>query len=135
MLQRQQVYRGKGAGIADEYEGALQNVSEAEQEQMVETGFWEKVRIYGSYVPFVRDAVAAYHCMLDEKVAMTTRAAIVMPLAYFVLPADVVPDLILGLGFADDAAVFAGAMRLFGGGMTDRHYEAADLALGGTARG
>lgn len=40
-------------------------------------------------------------------VRLRTVLAVVAGLVYFVSPVDLVPDLLLGLGFADDAAVLA----------------------------
>ena len=40
------------------------------------------------------------------------RAALLGALAYFVLPIDAMPDLLPIVGFTDDAAVLAGAIKL-----------------------
>jgi uncharacterized membrane protein YkvA (DUF1232 family) len=46
-------------------------------------------------------------------------------LAYFVLPTDAVPDFIAGLGYTDDAAVFAAMLAIVGRHLKPRHREAA----------
>ncbi len=38
---------------------------------------------------------------------MPVRATLFGALAYFILPIDVIPDILLGLGYTDDAAVTA----------------------------
>jgi uncharacterized membrane protein YkvA (DUF1232 family) len=46
-----------------------------------------------------------------------------------VLPFDFVPDVLPVLGFADDAAVLATALRLVAGHMRPEHRDAARRAL------
>jgi uncharacterized membrane protein YkvA (DUF1232 family) len=50
-------------------------------------------------------------------------------LAYFVMPVDVVPDFIAGLGFTDDAAVFAALVAVLGRNLKPKHREAAQEDL------
>jgi uncharacterized membrane protein YkvA (DUF1232 family) len=57
------------------------------------------------------------------------KAALVGALAYFVLPFDAIPDMMPLLGFADDAAVLATALRLVASHMRVEHREAARRAL------
>jgi uncharacterized membrane protein YkvA (DUF1232 family) len=51
-------------------------------------------------------------------------------LAYFVLPADAVPDFLPALGFTDDAAIFAATLQLVSAYIRPEHREAARRALG-----
>ena len=50
-------------------------------------------------------------------------------LAYFVLPFDFIPDVLPVIGFADDAAVLATALRMVAGHMRPEHRAAARAAL------
>ena len=50
-------------------------------------------------------------------------------LAYFVLPADAIPDFIFGLGFTDDIAVLTAAITAIRAHMTPAHRAAARDAL------
>jgi uncharacterized membrane protein YkvA (DUF1232 family) len=50
-------------------------------------------------------------------------------LAYFILPIDIVPDFFAVVGFSDDIAVLAAALRMIQGHINDGHYDAADSAL------
>ena len=62
--------------------------------------------------------------------ALATPAALILAaLAYFVLPTDALPDIIAGLGFSDDAAVFAALLALSGRNLKPRHREAAQAAI------
>lgn len=95
----------------------------------VERGFWRKVRRTAGKVPFVDDAVAAYYCAIDRKTPMRVRGVLLAALAYFVLPADLIPDFIAGLGFTDDASVFLAAVTAVGGHIKPRHRDQARLFL------
>ena len=75
----------------------------------VRDGFWHKARQTLGRVPFTEDAVAAFHCATDSATPMPIRATLFGALAYFVLPFDVIPDFLLGLGYTDDAAVLLAA--------------------------
>jgi uncharacterized membrane protein YkvA (DUF1232 family) len=57
------------------------------------------------------------------------KAALMGALAYFVLPFDVVPDLLPFFGFADDAAVLLTTLRLVAGNLRPEHRDAARAAL------
>ena len=70
---------------------------------------------------FVREAVAAYYCARDPKTPFGVKAAIVAALAYFVMPLDVIRDLIAVLGFTDNATVFWAVYRLFVPHVNDVH--------------
>jgi uncharacterized membrane protein YkvA (DUF1232 family) len=95
----------------------------------VERGFWDKIRRTLGRVPFVEEAVAAYYCTLDPETPFRVKAILLGALAYFVLPADLIPDFIAGLGFTDDAAVVAAAIRSVAPAITERHRDKARAAL------
>ena len=98
-------------------------------EQTVRRGFWDKVRRTLGHVPFLDDAIAAYFCALDGQTPTHVRAVLLGALAYFVIPGDVIPDLLPGLGFTDDAAVLAAAIRSIAPAITERHRRQARAAL------
>ena len=50
-------------------------------------------------------------------------------LAYFILPFDLIPDMIAGLGFADDAALLTAVIGLVAAHITPAHRAAAARAL------
>ncbi|MEC7762328.1 MAG: YkvA family protein [Pseudomonadota bacterium] len=111
------------------YAEHLNGMDAGAQERLVRDGFAAKVRRFGKRIPFVRDAAAAYYAMLDPNVPMLTRAALVAPLAYLVMPVDAVPDFIAGLGFTDDLVVILAALRSFGNRLGPEHYAKADDLL------
>lgn len=91
----------------------------------VERGFRRKIRRTAGKVPFIKEAVSAYYCAVDAKTPMRVRGVLLAALAYFVMPADVIPDFIAGLGFTDDASVFLAAITAVGGHVKDRHRDKA----------
>jgi uncharacterized membrane protein YkvA (DUF1232 family) len=111
--------------------GPYDPVSYAQDSERVADGFWDKVRKTLGRVPFVEEAVAAYFCAADAKTPLQVKAILVGALAYFVIPADMIPDFIAGLGFTDDAAVFYAALRTVAPHIQARHREQARRALKG----
>ena len=96
----------------------------------VERGFWTKARRTLGRVPFVEEAVAAYFCATDRDTPLQVKAILMGALAYFVVPTDMIPDFIAGLGFADDAAVLYAALRMVAPYIQDQHRDRAREALG-----
>lgn len=52
-----------------------------------------------------------YYSLKSDKVSAKEKALIIGALGYFILPVDLVPDLIPGVGFADDAAALLVVIR------------------------
>lgn len=93
-----------------------------DNERIVERGFWQKLRRTAGFIPFAEEAVAAYYCARDSNTPRHVKAAILAALAYFVVPTDLIPDIILGLGYTDDIAVFWAAWRAISPHVTDEHH-------------
>jgi uncharacterized membrane protein YkvA (DUF1232 family) len=108
--------------------------STGRDEHVVRSGFWKKVRQTISVVPFLDEAVAAFYCATDPKTPNVVRVTLFGALAYFILPFDAVPDFLAGLGFTDDLAVLAAALRTVGSHVTDEHRERARATLDGLRR-
>ena len=98
-------------------------------EQRVARGFWPKIRKVAAKVPFAAEALSVWYCAKDEETPTAAKGMMLAALAYFVLPTDVVPDFIAGLGYTDDAAVFATLMTLVGRNLKPRHREAARRSI------
>jgi uncharacterized membrane protein YkvA (DUF1232 family) len=76
-------------------------------------------------LPFAEDLLAAYYCAFDRETPLPVKAALVGALAYFVLPVDAIPDVLPVLGFTDDAAVLATAIKLVSSHIRPEHRAAA----------
>lgn len=91
--------------------------------------FWRKIGRALAAIPFADDIVAAYLCAMDRTTPTYVRAVLLGAVAYFVLPADMIPDLLVGLGYTDDASVVAAAMAAVGGHLRPAHREEAHRRL------
>lgn len=87
--------------------------------------FWRKLRGALAHIPFAEELVAAYYCAFDRATPVQVKATLVGAIAYFVLPLDAVPDILPAIGFTDDAAVLAMAIRLVASHITSEHRDAA----------
>ena len=101
----------------------------AREKAYVRRGFWAKLRRFASSLPFAEDLLAAYYCAFDRATPRHVQVALVGALAYFVLPFDVIPDMLPVIGFTDDAAVLATALKLVAAHMRPEHREAARRAI------
>ena len=91
--------------------------------------FWRKTRRVAAQLPFTEDLFAAYYCAFDRQTPLQVKATLVGAIAYFVLPIDAIPDVLPVLGFTDDAAVLATALKLVGDHIMPAHRDAARNAL------
>ena len=99
------------------------------KEKLVRDGFWVKLRRAMGSIDFAREAVAAWYCATDPTTPVRVKAILIGALAYFILPVDVIPDVIVGLGFTDDAAVFWAAWKAVSSHIEERHRTRAAAAL------
>jgi uncharacterized membrane protein YkvA (DUF1232 family) len=91
--------------------------------------FWAKLKRVGRRLSIVEDLLAAYYCATDPATPKRVKLILVGALAYFVLPADAVPDILPFLGFADDAAMLAAAITQVAGAINDSHRDKARKTL------
>lgn len=101
----------------------------ADDERTVRTGFWPKVSRVAAQLPFVEDLLAAYYCAFDQNTPPRVRMILIGALAYFVMPFDLIPDVLPALGYADDAAVLAAAVNAVMDSIRPEHRDAARRKL------
>jgi uncharacterized membrane protein YkvA (DUF1232 family) len=101
----------------------------AEDHESVRHRFWIKLKRVAVRLPFAEDLLAAYYCAFDKRTPRHVQAALLGAIAYFILPFDFIPDVMPVLGFTDDAAVLATAIRLVATHITSEHREAARAVL------
>jgi uncharacterized membrane protein YkvA (DUF1232 family) len=80
-------------------------------------------------ITFATQATAMYYALRDPKTPLKVKALIGAALAYFIMPFDLIPDWIVGLGFTDDLAVVMMVLRQLAGSITPEHYELARRRL------
>jgi len=101
----------------------------AKDPESVRRRFWIKFRRVVAKLPFAEDLLSAYYCAFDKETPRHVQAALVGAIAYFVLPFDFIPDMLPVLGFTDDAAVLATAIRMVAAHINPEHRDAARAAL------
>jgi uncharacterized membrane protein YkvA (DUF1232 family) len=78
-----------------------------------ESRFWATLkrasRAVGAVV--LRPALELYFVMTAEQTPLWAKAAAVGALGYLILPVDLVPDWLPGIGWTDDVTVMLGALR------------------------
>jgi uncharacterized membrane protein YkvA (DUF1232 family) len=101
----------------------------AKDRESVRRRFWIKLKRVVANLPFAEDLLAAYYCAFDKQTPRHVQVALLGAIAYFILPFDFVPDMMPILGFTDDAAVLATAIRLVATHIRPEHRDAARAAL------
>jgi uncharacterized membrane protein YkvA (DUF1232 family) len=101
----------------------------ARDRQGVRRRFWVKFKQVVAQLPFAEDLLAAYYCAFDKHTPRHVQAGLLGAIAYFILPFDFIPDMLPALGFTDDAAILATAIRLVASHVTTEHRDAARASL------
>jgi uncharacterized membrane protein YkvA (DUF1232 family) len=112
-----------------EYSASLNDIDIVRERERVRRGFWSKAKRVAAKIPFAEDLLTAYYCAFDRDTPREVQAALIGALAYFLLPFDIIPDIIPVFGYTDDAAVLATAIRLVAKHIRPEHREAARRAL------
>ena len=89
--------------------------------------FWEKIAqsAVKAGKEVVDKALVLYYCLQDDDTPAWARGTIMGALGYLILPADAVPDILPGAGYADDLAVLAVAFALVLAHIKQEHKRAA----------
>ncbi len=95
----------------------------------VRTDFWRTARRAARHIPFMEDVVASYYCAFDKDTPLRAKGILLAALGYFVLPADTIPDVIVGLGFTDDLTVLTAAIAAVRAHLQPAHRLAARESL------
>jgi uncharacterized membrane protein YkvA (DUF1232 family) len=101
----------------------------AKDPESVRKRFRAKFKRVAARLPFAEDLLSAYYCAFDSQTPRHVQAALLGAIAYFILPFDFIPDMLPVLGFTDDAAVLATAIRMVAAHIKPEHHEAARAAL------
>lgn len=92
-----------------------------------EKTFWRKmknsVKKAGEEIAVM--GIKSWIAMADSNTSVRHKAILGGALAYFVLPTDMVPDVLAGVGFTDDMAALTLAANSVGNAITDEHEEQA----------
>jgi uncharacterized membrane protein YkvA (DUF1232 family) len=116
--------------MASEHSAGFEPADElAKDRENVRRRFWIKLKRIAAQLPFAEDLLAAYYCAFDKQTPRHVQVALLGAIAYFILPFDFIPDVMPVLGFTDDAAVLATAIRMVATNIRPEHRDAARAAL------
>lgn len=87
--------------------------------------FWRKLKSTITYLPFAETFLAAFYAAVDPKTPASAKAVLLGALGYFVVPLDIVPDLLGAFGYGDDIAVILAAIKAVESSITEAHREKA----------
>ncbi|MBR6282723.1 MAG: DUF1232 domain-containing protein [Muribaculaceae bacterium] len=92
---------------------------------------WEKLKKVAKKagIKVVYTALVLYYVTRDPRVPNADKLKIYGALGYFILPTDLIPDAIIGLGFTDDLAALAWAIYMVRGYITDDIERQAEAKL------
>jgi uncharacterized membrane protein YkvA (DUF1232 family) len=95
----------------------------------LQRNFWRKLCRLAASLPFAEDLLAAHYCAFDRQTPFHVKAVLLGAIAYFVLLTDLIPDYIPVIGYTDDAAVLAAAVKLVTTHIKPEHRDAAQRTL------
>jgi len=95
------------------------------KEDVVHERFWDKIRRTLGKVPFTDRAIAAYYAATDPATPFRVKGILFAALAYFIMPADLIPDILVGVGFVDDATVLLTVLQSLAPYITEAHLSRA----------
>lgn len=90
---------------------------------------FKRLKDLGRRVPFAEDLLAALYCALDPTTDKKVKLILFGAAAYFLMPADAIPDVFPIIGFTDDAAVIAAAIAAVRTSINESHRDKARETL------
>ena len=95
-----------------------------------EDSLWEKIKKFAIKAgkSLIETVLTLYYCMLDEDTPLWAKATIASALGYFILPIDLIPDMLPG-GYVDDAGVLATALASVAAHIKQEHKDKAQEKL------
>ena len=78
-----------------------------------ENSFWNKIKGIARKAGYelIHNALLLYYTMQSSSTPTKDKAMIMAVLGYFILPTDLIPDIIAILGFTDDAAAIIWTLK------------------------
>ena len=92
-----------------------------QREKNVREEFWSKFTSFAINLPFAEEVAAGFFCATDNNTPLKVRGTLLAALAYFILPLDLIPDILAIVGFTDDIAVLTAALAMVSKHITDEH--------------
>ena len=101
------------------------------EDKYSESGLWDKIRknIAKIGVKVIYQALLLYYVAQSPNCPSKIKAGIIGALGYLISPIDLIPDIMPGIGYADDAAAIATAVTLAQIYITDEIKEQAKAKI------
>lgn len=82
----------------------MDNLPSKYEKEYSESNFWSKLKKFAKQagLQVVYLALLLYYLLEDKQTPTKAKVIIASALGYFILPTDLIPDFIIGVGFADD---------------------------------
>ncbi len=90
------------------------------KEAYAERDFWGKLSNHAKSAgqEIVEKALLLYYVMTDENTSVKNKMIALAALGYFISPVDAIPDIIVGVGYADDLGVLVAALSALSSSVT-----------------
>ena len=79
-----------------------------------DSGLWDKVKSVANAAgkEVIYNVLLLFYAMKSDKVSLKERTMIIGALGYFILPADIIPDILIAVGYTDDIALIFAVLKL-----------------------
>jgi uncharacterized membrane protein YkvA (DUF1232 family) len=97
-----------------------------------EEEFWNKIARFATKAgrKCIKTALAMYFALQDTDTPAWAKGIILGALGYFILPVDLIPDVLPVVGFTDDIGIMAAALAVVGLHVKPIHKKMADEKIG-----
>lgn len=104
--------RMENVGIPVKALNPQQDNINAENMEYSDEAFWEKMKAFGAKAgkTLVEQAFVMWNALHDPKTPISAKLTIAGALAYWILPVDMIPDVLPAVGFTDDLSTIAAAL-------------------------
>lgn len=101
------------------------------EKEYSEDGYWAKLKKYAATagIKVTYSTLKLFYCSKSKGVPVWAKSLIIGALGYFILPIDVIPDIIPVTGFLDDAGILASALTAIARYVTPEIKEEAKQKL------
>lgn len=88
-----------------------------------EDKFWGKAQRFAKRLgkDVLHTAITLYLVAKDNDTPIWAKSTIFAALGYFILPIDMIPDVLVGVGYSDDVTVLGGAIATVASSIKDSH--------------
>ncbi|AFC27230.1 hypothetical protein PM3016_250 [Paenibacillus mucilaginosus 3016] len=125
-------------GLSPEQEKAIGDNMTKYEKHYSEEGFWSKIKKYAKQAGevVVHAGLLLYYALNSPKTPTRAKMQIYGALGYLILPVDLIPDFVIGMGFLDDWGALALAIKSVSEAIDDevkrQAKEKVDDLFGGT---